>query len=79
MMLDDPKPDNDRDWPHDQRYANICRACYAELIQVTDDLAPPQGKGPPAHQFFGPKRAPFCWKHAGSTTREWWLTKFQQA
>ena len=76
---DNPTPDNPRDWPHDQRYAGICRRCHETTAAVTPleaDLSVTSVE--PRPRFFGPKRAPLCWEHTNAATRDWWLAKFQQ-
>lgn len=74
----DPKPENERDWPHDQSYASICDACCEDRASVT-----PDAQGAPDRNdevvFYGPKRAPSCWKHVSHGTQQWWLSVSKQS
>ena len=52
----DPAPENECYWPHNQDYASICMHCE--------------------ETFYGPKRAPSCWKRQGAEGKAWWLGEF---
>lgn len=80
-MFESPTPTSKHDWPHDQRYAGICRECQDSETAFTasDENANPPTNEKPLSQFYGPKRAPSCWMHASDDTREWWLSHFARA